>query len=62
MNASVAEFTFSKTPCFQHILMNTFRQMRWNYENCSLKRILFWTLKQHLYYKVSLRKLLMETH
>ena len=26
---------------FQHFLMSTFRRMRLNYENCSLRRILF---------------------
>ena len=35
--ASVVEFIFRKTPCFQHILMNNFRQMRLKYENFSLR-------------------------
>ena len=47
----VAEFIFSKISCFQHILLNTFRRMRLNYENCSLRSILFQTLKQHSDYK-----------
>ena len=29
----MAEFIFSKIPCFQHILLNTFRQMRLKYDN-----------------------------
>ena len=43
----VAGFICSKILCFQHILINTFRRMRLNYENCSLRCILFYTLKQH---------------
>ena len=46
-------FYFSKTLCFQHILMKTFSQMRLNNENCSLRRILFQMLKQQSH---SLRK------
>ena len=34
-------------PCFQHILLDSFRQMRLKYENHSLRRILLQTLKQH---------------
>ena len=49
--ASVAKFIFSKTPCFQHMLINSFRRMRLKYENCSLRGILFYTLKQHSGYK-----------
>ena len=48
INTSVAEFIFSKIACFQHILVNTFRL---NYEHCSLRSILFYTLKQHSDYK-----------
>ena len=45
IKASLAEFIFSKIPCFQHIfLLNTFRRMCLNYENCSLRRILFYNL------------------
>ena len=51
INGYVEEFIFSKIPCFQHILMNTFRWMRLNHENCSLGRILFWTLKKYSDYK-----------
>ena len=47
IKALVADFISSKILCFQHILMNTFRRMRLNYENYSLRRILFQTLKQH---------------
>ena len=39
MEASVVEFIFCKTPCFQHILMNDFRLMRLKYERFSLRRI-----------------------
>ena len=41
IKSSVAALILSKIPCFQHILMNTFRRMRLNYENCSLRSILF---------------------
>ena len=51
INASLTEFIFSKIPYIQHILMNTFRRMRLNYGNFSLRRILFYTLKQHSDYK-----------
>ena len=37
---SVAEFMFIKIPCFQHILLNTFRRMRLKYEHYSLRHIL----------------------
>ena len=43
----VVDFSFSKTPCFQHVVLGSFRQMRLQYENYSLRRILFQTLKQH---------------
>ena len=35
------KFIFSKIPCFQHIPLKTFRQMRLKHENCSLRRVLF---------------------
>ena len=35
------ESIFSKILCSQHILLNSFRRMCLNYENCSLRRILF---------------------
>ena len=35
----VAEFVFSKILCFQHIPMNSFRQINLNYGNCSLRDI-----------------------
>ena len=47
ISASVAEFIFSKIPCFQHILTNTSRRMRLNHEYCSLRCVLFQTLKEH---------------
>ena len=34
---SVAEFIFSKIPCFQHILPNAFTEMRLKYENYYLR-------------------------
>ena len=33
----MAEFIFSKIPCFQHILLNTLRQMSPKDENYSLR-------------------------
>ena len=42
---------FSKIPCFQDILLNTFSSTCLNYENYSLRRILFQTLKQYLDYR-----------
>ena len=39
IKASVADFIFSKIPCFQHILLNTWRKCL-KYENFSLRRIL----------------------
>ena len=33
---------FSKIPCFQHILLNTFRRMCLKYESYSFRRILFY--------------------
>ena len=41
INAFAADFIFSKIPCFQHILLDSFRQVRLKYENCFLRRILF---------------------
>ena len=41
IKAFLAEFIFSKILYFQHVIMNTFRQMCLNYKNCSLRRILF---------------------
>ena len=43
----MVDFIFSKIPCFQHILLDSFRQMRVKYENYSLRHILLSTLKQH---------------
>ena len=37
----VAEFIFSRILCFQHVFVNRFRGKNLNYENCSLRRILF---------------------
>ena len=51
INESVADFIFIKMPCFQNILLSTFRWMRLKYENYSLKRMLFQTFKQHSYCK-----------
>ena len=40
IKASLAEFIFSKIPCFQNILLlNTLKLMCLNYENCSLRPI-----------------------
>ena len=41
IRGSFAEFIFINVPCFQHVLLNTFRRMRLKYENHSLRRILF---------------------
>ena len=46
-SASVVEFIFHKTPCFQYILMNNFRLMCLKYENFPLRGILFSIVKQH---------------
>ena len=46
IKAPVADFIFSKIPCFQHIVLNTFRWMRFKYENYSLRYILFQALQQ----------------
>ena len=35
----MVEFMFIKIQCFQHILLNTCRQMRLKYENYSLRRM-----------------------
>ena len=51
---SKLESIFSKIPFFQHILLNTFRWMSLNYENCTLRSILFQTLRQHSDYKIGL--------
>ena len=51
INESVTDFIFIKMPCFQNILMGTFRWMRLMYENYSLKRMLFQTFKQHSHCK-----------
>ena len=40
------DFIFSKIPCFQHILLNTFRQMCLKCKNYSLRDVLFLTFKQ----------------
>ena len=36
----VADFIFSRTPCFRHILLNTFRRIRLKHEYYSLRHIL----------------------
>ena len=56
IKASLAEFAFSKIPCFQYILLKTFKRMRLNYVNCFLRRILFYILKQHSDYKSLIAK------
>ena len=40
----MAEFIFSTISYFQHILLDIFRRIRLNYENCSFRGILFYTL------------------
>ena len=52
----VAEFIFKKISCCQHILLNTFRWILLNYENCSFRNILFQTLKQYSDYKSFIAK------
>ena len=56
IKTSVAEFNFSKVPCFQQILQNTFRQTRLKYENYSLRHLILGIQTafrlQKLYYKV----------
>ena len=56
IKTSVAEFNFSKVPCFQQILQNTFRQTRLKYENYSLRHLILGIqtafILQKLYYKV----------
>ena len=59
IKASVAEFNFSKVPCFQQILQNTFRQTRLKYENYSLRILILGiqtAFRLKLYYKVFLWK------
>ena len=51
IKVSVAKFIFSKIPYFQLVLLNTFRQMHPDYENYSLRRILFQTFKKHYHSK-----------
>ena len=41
IEASLAEFIFSNNPCFLHILLNTFKRMHMNYQNCFSRCILF---------------------
>ena len=41
IESSVVEFISSKFPWFQHILLNLFKRMRLQYENYSLRHILF---------------------
>ena len=53
IKASVTDFIFSKTPCFQHILLNSFRRYHPKYENYSSSSILFSTLKQQSDYKIN---------
>ena len=40
-SANYYEFILSKIPCFSYILLNTFRRMRFKYDNYSLRGILF---------------------
>ena len=56
IEASLAEFIFSNNPCFQHILLNTFRRMHLNYQNCFLRCILFQALKYYSDYKSLIAK------
>ena len=35
--AFVAEFNFSRIPCFRHVLLNTFERIPLKYENYSLR-------------------------
>ena len=49
-------FFLEKISCFQYILLNTFRWMHLYFGNCSLKSILFQTLKQHSDYKSLITK------
>ena len=41
IKANVGEFIFSKALCFQHILLNTLRQMPRKYEDYPFRDILF---------------------
>ena len=62
IKASVADFIFSKIPCFQHILLNKYRRMRLKCEKYYLRRILFrHHKKQHLDYKSLIAKQLNES-
>ena len=56
VKGSVADFKFIKIPCFQHILLNTFRWMRLKHGNYSLSRILFQTFKKHSHCKSLIAK------
>ena len=57
----VADFVFSKIPCVEHILLNTFRRMRLKHENYSLSVSYFRHLNNQTA-KASFQKLLMEAH
>ena len=46
----------SVIPSFRHIHLNNFQMDAFAYENCSLRRILFQTLKQHSDYKSLIAK------
>ena len=50
-SANYYEFILSKIPCFSFILLNTFRRMRFKYDNYSLRGILFYVFKKYSYYK-----------
>ena len=50
-SANYYEFILSKIPCFSFILLNTFRRMRFKYDNYSLRGILFYAFKKYSYYK-----------
>ena len=52
----MADFIVSKIPCFQHILLSTFRRMRLKYEKYSLRSILFYALKKQSDYKSIIAK------
>ena len=40
IKVSVSEYICNEAPCFQHILLNTFRRMRMKHENYTLSDIL----------------------
>ena len=54
IKVSLAEFIVSKIPWFKHIPLNALRRMFLDYENCSLRRILFYNLVPRAILKNSL--------